>query len=109
MLREYHVLGHISYNEGFPYFVNEFLTQGMVPFCHEEWWDGYDDSRLLWSYDPELSWRNEENIDFLLDPNFREELLTVRNAIHTAHMSRSDNEWGYFLGELYNEIDKIYT
>jgi hypothetical protein len=96
VLSQYAYLAHISYSEGFPYFANEFLCQGLVLYGHEEWWkpaSGYE--ILRWTYDPARQDQNLANLQKLLSSSFTEQYYAMRNSVVDYHLNRTDNNWDY--------------
>ena len=93
-------------SEGFPYLANEILCAGPTLYGHEEWWDGYGDSRITWTYDPRRQEENADKLRFLFDSKNLDEVLTIRQCVREAHMSRMDNNWEHFLGVLVAEVEK---
>lgn len=106
ILSEYMLFGHVSVSEGFPYLASEFMCQGMMLYGNEEWWDGYGDNRVTWTYDPARMEENADKLKFLFDPANLEELHAMRVRLWTAHMTRKDNDWSYFTNLIVKEIEK---
>jgi hypothetical protein len=107
MLNSYAYLAHVSYSEGFPYFANEFLTQGLPLFGHEEWWDPYGYDYLKWSYNPEKQDQNINNLNKLLNDNFANEYYQMRKGLVKAHLDRTDNDWSYLTDKLIKLIEEL--
>ena len=107
ILPEYAYIAHTSYSEGFPYFVNEFLTQGLILYGHEEWWQPYGYDMLKWTYDPTKQDQNLNNLKKLLNPNFQEEYYKMRNDIVQQHFTRTDNNWNYLTDKLIELVKTI--
>jgi len=100
-------LAHTSYSEGFPYFANEFLTQGVLLYGHEEWWEPYGHNILKWSYDPEKQNQNLVNLKTLLAPGFAGEYHKMRRDILQKHIDRTDNNWEHLTSKLIEMVDKL--
>lgn len=107
VLNTFAYLAHVSYSEGFPYFANEFLTQGLPLFGHEEWWDPYGYDYLKWSYNPEKQDQNINNLHKLLNNNFTNEYYQMRKGLIQAHLDRKDNDWSYLTDKLIQLIEEL--
>jgi hypothetical protein len=100
ILNKYAYLAHISYSEGFPYFANEFLCQGLVLYGHEEWWDPYGHDILKWTYDPTRQEKNLANIRRLLSSDFKDMYYQMRKEVVQTHLDRTDNNWNYLTDKI---------
>jgi hypothetical protein len=100
------LFGHVSVSECFPYLANEFMAGGMLLFGHEEWWNGYGDVRLTWSYDPAQQEANAEKLRFFFDPANLDELHALRLAQQAMHMNRTDNNWSVLTDVVVSEVRK---
>jgi hypothetical protein len=107
ILSEFAYLAHVSYSEGFPYFANEFLCQGLPLFGHEEWWDPYGHDRLKWTYDPARQDQNLANLKVLLSDGFKGEYYRMRQELIQTHLDRNDNNWGFLTDKLITMIESM--
>jgi hypothetical protein len=107
ILSEYAYLAHTSYAEGFPYFANEFLTQGLPLYGHEEWWEPYGHDILKWTYDPARQGQNLANLKILLDDEFKEDYYKMRNELVQTHLNRTDNNWNTFTDKIITMIEEL--
>lgn len=107
VLSEYAYLAHTSYSEGFPYFANEFLCQGLPLYGHEEWWEPYGHDILKWTYDPARQDQNLSNLKTLLSDDFKEEYYKLRNDVIQKHLDRSDNNWSALTDKLIVMIENL--
>ena len=105
-LSKYAYLAHISVSEAFPYFASDLLCQGLVLYGHEEWWHGYGNTDLTWSYDPGRIDENMDKIKKLLSKKFIEEYYDLRKDIWNKHVNRLDNNWDYFTNLIIEEIER---
>jgi hypothetical protein len=108
-LSEFAYLAHTSYSEGFPYFANEFLCQGLPLFGHEEWWDPYGYDILKWTYDPERQDQNLLNLKTLFGKDFNEEYYKMRTHITQTHLDRIDNNWAFLTDRLITMIENLIS
>lgn len=106
-LDKYMIFAHTSFSEGFPYLLNELFTMGMIPFAHEEWWNGYGNDFTKWSYDPNKIGQNVVNLKFIFDENNLDLLHEKRIELWNKHINRTDNNWDYFVGELVKTIKEM--
>jgi len=107
VLSKYTYLAHISYSEGFPYFANEFLCQGLPLYGHEEWWEPYGHDILKWTYDPARQEDNLRNLKVLLSDDFIEEYHDLRRNVIQSHLDRTDNNWDTFTNKLISMIQEL--
>lgn len=107
ILSKYTYLAHVSYSEGFPYFANEFLCQGLPLYGHEEWWEPYGYDILKWTYDPARQEDNLRNLKVLLSDDFIEEYHTLRRNVIQSHLDRTDNNWETFTNKLISMIQEL--
>jgi hypothetical protein len=107
ILSEYAYLAHTSYSEGFPYFANEFLTQGLPLYGHEEWWEPYGHDILKWTYDPDRQDQNLSNLKILLSNDFKEEYYRMRREVIQTHLDRTDNNWNTFTDKIIVMIEDL--
>lgn len=107
ILNEYAYLAHVSYSEGFPYFANEFLCQGLVLYGHEEWWDPYGYDALKWTYDPARQEKNLANLRQLLRPDFKDMYYDMRRKVVQTHLDRTDNNWNYLTGKIVSMVQEL--
>ena len=107
ILSEYAYLAHTSYSEGFPYFANEFLAQGLPLYGHEEWWEPYGHDILKWTYDPERQDQNLSNLKILLSDDFKEPYYKMRNKLIQSHLDRTDNNWSTLTDKLIIMIEDL--
>ena len=103
-LSKYAYLAHISVSEAFPYFASDLLCQGLLLFGHEEWWHGYGNSSLTWSYDPNKEEENMAKLKKLMSKEFVEEYHSLRNNVWSQHVNRKDNDWAHFTKMITDEI-----
>lgn len=106
ILNEYSYIAHISVSEGFPYLANELMCQGLVLYGHDDWWNGYGNQDLCWSYDPKKQELNKKNLTKLLTLPSKD-CAQLRKQQWDQHMSRTDNNWDYFNNILLNEVKKL--
>jgi hypothetical protein len=106
-VKKYTYFAHVSCSEGFPYLANELLCQGILLYGHEEWWEPYGHGILKYTYDPVRNEQNIANLRRLLSDDFLEEYYLLRNDIVSKHLSRKDNDWGYFMNIVYELIDGL--
>lgn len=106
IVRDYPIFAHVSVSEGFPYLANEFMCDGVLLYGHEEWWDGYGDDRLTWTYDPARQEENASKLRYLFKPSSRADLRDLRKIVRDRHVGRIDNEWSYFTNILVDEVRK---
>jgi hypothetical protein len=107
ILSKYTYLAHTSYSEGFPYFANEFLCQGLPLYGHEEWWEPYGHDILKWTYDPARQEDNLRNLKVLLSDDFIEEYHDLRRNVIQSHLDRTDNNWDTFTNKLISMIQEL--
>lgn len=107
ILSEFAYLAHTSYSEGFPYFANEFLCQGLPLFGHEEWWDPYGYDILKWTYDPTRQGQNLSNLKTLLSDDFKEDYYVMRQKLIQTHLDRPDNNWSFLTDQLVEMVEKL--
>ena len=105
-LSKYAYLGHTSVSEAFPYFASDLLCQGLLLYGHDEWWHGYGNSDLTWSYDPKKEHENATKLKKILSKNFLEEYHILRKSVWEQHMNRVDNNWNYFTDLVIKEIER---
>ena len=105
-LDKYAYLGHVSVSEAFPYFASDLLCQGLLLYGHEEWWHGYGNGDITWSYDPKEEEENARKLKKILSKDFVEEYHVLRKKVWEQHMNRIDNNWDYFTNLVVAEIEK---
>jgi hypothetical protein len=107
ILSEFAYLAHTSYSEGFPYFANEFLCQGLPLYGHEEWWEPYGNDILKWTYDPSRQSQNLTNLKTLLSDDFKDNYYKMRNELIQTHLDRKDNNWNFLIDKLFIMIENL--
>lgn len=105
--KTYHMIVSCSYSESGPINIIEFMYQGLLVLGHEEWWNAYGHNKTLWSYDPARYQEMQDNVRWLMDSKNLEEIRHMRNNILTTYVTRTDNEWPYFLQKLYTMVDSL--
>ena len=105
-LSKYAYLAHTSVSEAFPYFASDLLCQGLLLFGHEEWWHGYGNSCLTWSYDPKKEEENLAKLKKLLSNDFLNKYGALRDEVWSKHVNRTDNNWDFFTNMVVDEISK---
>jgi len=107
VLNKFAYLAHVSYSEGFPYFANEFLCQGLVLYGHEEWWDPYNHEELAWTYEPARQEKNLANLRKLLSNDFKDQYYKMRNEVVGHHLARKDNDWNHLNKKLIKMVNEL--
>jgi len=105
-LAKYAYLAHTSVSEAFPYFASDLLCQGILLYGHEEWWHGYGNDCLTWSYDPKKEEENITKLKKILSNQFIGKYHELRQSVWAKHMGRTDNNWDYFTDLIVQEVEK---
>jgi hypothetical protein len=85
----------------------EYLLSGFAIYGHDDRWDGAENPRFGWSYDPAAQEANRANLHHIFHELGPAGVAAERDRVRTAFLERTDNDWPALLGPLCDHVEAL--